>query len=103
MARVVIRPCYILIGVSLVGFSLSLALALWWALTHDDISGGFTVGGYIIAATGLLLVVPGYRHSQLCQCWPKDVVRAETAVELLAVGISPPSASEGCNNGSEVL
>lgn len=64
-----ITVCYALIGVSIVGVAMSLSLALWWSIAHGDPGSGFTIGSYILAAFGVLLGIPGYRHSKTCQCW----------------------------------
>ena len=38
---------------------LSLVLALWWTIAHDDISGGFTMGAYV---WGVAVFPLGYWH-----------------------------------------
>ena len=63
--------CYILILAAFIGFSVSLVLALWYSIIHEDVSGGFTIGSYVIAAAGFLVAIPGYRHSFSCRCWGK--------------------------------
>lgn len=45
--------CYILVTFFFTAFCPSLALALWWSTVHGDVSGGFTLGAYIIAAAAL--------------------------------------------------
>jgi hypothetical protein len=37
----------------------SLALALWWTIAHDDVSGGFTMGAYV---WGVVIFPTGYWH-----------------------------------------
>jgi hypothetical protein len=37
----------------------SLALAVWWTIAHDDVSGGFTMGAYV---WGVVIFPTGYWH-----------------------------------------
>ena len=43
------RFCYIMICIGLLTFGGSLALALWWSFTRNDVSGGFTMAVYVVA------------------------------------------------------
>ena len=63
------RTCVILMIVSAIAVLTSLSLALWWTLTHNDVSGGFTMGGYIVGVGCLVLYPIQYQHSKNCQCW----------------------------------
>ena len=37
----------------------SLSLAIWWTVSHNDISGGFTMGAYV---WGVIIFPTGYWH-----------------------------------------
>ncbi|KAF2877637.1 hypothetical protein BDV95DRAFT_154047 [Massariosphaeria phaeospora] len=63
--------CFILASLAFLGVSSSLALSLWWSIAHADVSGGFTMGAYIVAVFGVPMGVVGYRHSQTCRCWER--------------------------------
>jgi hypothetical protein len=60
--------CYIIGGFVSVMFVASLVLAVWWSATRDDISGGFTLGAYILAAATLPTGLASYSHSFYCRC-----------------------------------
>lgn len=47
------------IAIYIAATSSSLALALWWTIAHDDISGGFTMGAYV---WGVVVFPTGYWH-----------------------------------------
>lgn len=64
-----VTVCHALIGTSIVGIATSLSLALWWSIAHGDPGSGFTIGSYVLAVFGVLVGIPGYRHSKNCQCW----------------------------------
>ncbi|KAK3696566.1 hypothetical protein LTR37_017908 [Vermiconidia calcicola] len=73
------RTCIILILLCAATILFSLTIALWWTLTHhSDVSGGFTMGGYIVAVSGLPLYVIQNRHSKDCRCWRRSPKRAQT-------------------------
>ncbi|KAK3720374.1 hypothetical protein LTR37_003785 [Vermiconidia calcicola] len=73
------RTCIILIVLCAATILFSLTIALWWTLTHhNDVSGGFTMGGYIVAVSGLPLYVMQNRHSKDCRCWRRSPKRART-------------------------
>jgi hypothetical protein len=65
-----VRPCIILSIVSFIAAGTSLGISLWWTISHRDVSGGFTLGAYIIALATLPLGTFAYRHSSNCRCWP---------------------------------
>ena len=65
------RTCVILSMVSAGAVLTSLSLALWWSMTRNDVSGGFTIGGYIVAVGCLVLYPIQYQHSKSCRCWHK--------------------------------
>lgn len=64
-----VTVCHALIGTSILGVATSLSLALWWSFAHGDPGSGFTIGSYVLAVFGVLVGIPGYRHSKICQCW----------------------------------
>lgn len=64
-----VTVCHALMGISVLGVATSLSLALWWSFAHGDPGSGFTIGSYVLAVSGVLVGIPGYRHSKNCQCW----------------------------------
>lgn len=64
-----IRMCTVFLLLSLLAFILSLAVAMWWTSTRNDISGGFTVGSYVVGVVGLPLGLAGLGHYRVCRCW----------------------------------
>lgn len=54
-----IPTCYVLVIAVVIGLGISLALSLWYSIIHEDVSGGFTIGSYVIAAVGFLIAIPG--------------------------------------------
>lgn len=64
-----VKTCHVLMGTSVVGVATSLSLALWWSIVHDDPGSGFTIGSYVLAAFGVLVAIPAYPHSKVCNCW----------------------------------
>ncbi|KAF3768851.1 hypothetical protein M406DRAFT_321037 [Cryphonectria parasitica EP155] len=74
-----LRFCHVLIATGLLGLTASLALSLWWSFIHNDVSGGFAIGSYVIAAVSFLVAIPGYRHSMTCTCWTKDDANLDTS------------------------
>ena len=72
------RGCVILIVLCATTVLTSLSLALWWSMMHRDVSGGFTMGGYIVAVGGVILYPIQARHSKTCQCWRPSISRART-------------------------
>jgi hypothetical protein len=63
------RPCFMILTAIILTLCISLGLSLWWTIMRDDISGGFTVGGYVIAAGTLPIGFVSYRHNESCRCW----------------------------------
>ena len=63
------RPCIVLSVSAFLAFVLSLSVALWWSTFHNDVSGGFAIGSYIIAVAAIPIAIAGYTHSRSCQCW----------------------------------
>jgi hypothetical protein len=47
----------------------SFTMSLWWTLAHNDISGGFTLGAWFIAAATFPIGLISYQHSLKCKCW----------------------------------
>ena len=74
------RTCYILILSTFLIILTSVALALWKSVKDDDVSGGFTLGQYIVAAGGLVIFGVITIHARTCVCWKK---RREDEIELL--------------------
>ncbi|KAI1330726.1 hypothetical protein F5Y16DRAFT_362483 [Xylariaceae sp. FL0255] len=66
------RVCYYLIAGLVFGISASLVIALWWAYSKDDISGGFTVGSYVTGVVALSLAAAGLFHAPRCRCWKEE-------------------------------
>jgi hypothetical protein len=48
---------------------LSLVLSLWWTTSHNDISGGFTLGSYVLSISAVLMALLGVFHKRKCHCW----------------------------------
>lgn len=63
------RTCFILIGVASGTILASLSIALWWSMTAHDVSGGFTMAGYIVALGGIIMYPIQSAHSRNCTCW----------------------------------
>jgi hypothetical protein len=63
-----VDPCYLIGAAVLVVFTLSLAVSLWWSISRQDVSGGFTMGAYMVAAASLPLGFVSYRHWETCHC-----------------------------------
>ena len=49
------RLCHVIIAIGLLTLLISLTIALWWSLTKNDVSGGFTMAAYVVAIAGLPL------------------------------------------------
>ncbi|KAI1185595.1 hypothetical protein F5B17DRAFT_407327 [Nemania serpens] len=61
-------PCSYLFAAAVIGIILSFALAIWWWRSQNDLSGGFTLGSYIIAVDALVVAVAGKFHAPNCRC-----------------------------------
>ena len=68
-----VTMCHALIATSVVGIATSLSLSLWWSFAHGDPGSGFTMGSYVLAVFGVLVAIPGDRHSKVCRCWDTEV------------------------------
>ena len=87
-----VRPCIFLIILAFLAFAISLSLAMWWSVSRNDVSGGFTIGSYIVAVVALPIGIASYQHSRSgCQCWQARSVSNET-VELMVLTTSTPDA-----------
>ena len=64
-----LRLCHVIIAIGLLTLLISLTIALWWSLTKNDVSGGFTMAAYIVAIAGLPLGSIQIRHNRRCKCW----------------------------------
>lgn len=64
-----LRLCHVIIAIGLLTLLVSLTIALWWSLTKNDVSGGFTMAAYIVAIVGLPLGSIQIRHNRRCKCW----------------------------------
>ncbi|KAH6682864.1 hypothetical protein B0J14DRAFT_556139 [Halenospora varia] len=62
-------PCYTLILIDALAILSSLTLALWWSITRNDVSGGFTMAAYIVAVFGVPLGCLQIMHNKRCRCW----------------------------------
>jgi hypothetical protein len=61
---------------------LSFSMSLWWTVEKNDISGGFTMGSWILAVATLPIGFANYRHSTDCQCWKKRSIAQEQSTAL---------------------
>lgn len=76
-----IRTCYwIVVSIFLV-VSFSLSISLWWSISHNDISGGFTVGAYVVAVASLPVGFVSYKHNDSCRCWARPPRRRPSDLE----------------------
>ena len=67
-----IQICTMLIIGSVMLGILSLILAIWWSISHDDLSGGFTLGGYVVSVSAVLIGAMGIFHRRKCYCWSEE-------------------------------
>lgn len=74
--------CYYLVATLFLLVASSFGLAVYWAIAHNDVSGGFTMGSYIATVATLPVGVVGYRHSHSCQCWVKRDKGLVEVIEL---------------------
>ncbi|MCJ1458337.1 hypothetical protein MMC28_008708 [Mycoblastus sanguinarius] len=68
-SRTRIRPCYILIVLGFLTIVGSLAPALWRSADRDDLSGGFSLGQYILGVGVFVIGCAVAIHSKTCTCW----------------------------------
>ena len=76
-----LRPtvCTAYIGLYLAVLAASLAVSLWGTLVKDDMSGGFTVGTYMVGVGFPLVRAMQLRHQAQCRC--RQTVATQTAHE----------------------
>ena len=67
-----IRPCYVLIFLGLLTIVGSLVPALWRSISHNDISGGFSLAQYILGVGVFVIGCVVAIHSRTCNCWSSD-------------------------------
>jgi hypothetical protein len=77
-----IRACYKIFLSILLTIAGSTSLSLWWSFIHGDVSGGFTIGSYCIAAASLPIGFASYQHSKECRCWKKKPSGHASDLEL---------------------
>ncbi|KAI1331862.1 hypothetical protein F5Y16DRAFT_359443 [Xylariaceae sp. FL0255] len=63
------RLCYYLLAGMFIDILLSLILSLWWNWRSQDISGGFTLGGWVLAVGAFVTSVVLTIHNPHCRCW----------------------------------
>ncbi|KAI2625110.1 hypothetical protein GGR54DRAFT_594935 [Hypoxylon sp. NC1633] len=64
--------CFYLTAAALALLFASLALSLWWSINHDDVSGGFGMGSYMLAMSSVIIAVASYMHRSSCRCWNRQ-------------------------------
>ncbi|OTA85777.1 hypothetical protein M434DRAFT_36027 [Hypoxylon sp. CO27-5] len=52
----------------------SLVISLWWSADHDDVSGGFGIGSYMLTLSSAIVAVTSYAHRSTCRCWKREQV-----------------------------
>jgi hypothetical protein len=62
------KACVVMIVLSLVITAISLILAVWWSVTRNDISGGCTLGGYVVSVSAVVVGIAGLLHRRRCNC-----------------------------------
>lgn len=67
-----IRPCYVLIFLGLLTILGSLVPAVWRSISHNDISGGFSLAQYILGVGVFVIGCVVAIHSRTCNCWSSD-------------------------------
>jgi hypothetical protein len=77
-----IRACHMIFLSILLTIAGSTSLSLWWSFIHGDVSGGFTIGSYCIAAASLPIGFASYQHSKECRCWKKKSSGHASDLEL---------------------
>ncbi len=66
------RPCYVLIFLGLLTIVGSLVPALWRSISHNDISGGFSLAQYILGVGVFVIGCVVAIHSRTCNCWSSN-------------------------------
>jgi len=64
-----LKLCYIIIAGVLLSICTSTIVGIWWTIKKHDISGGFTLAGFITTATNSPLGFVHYQHRPACKCW----------------------------------
>ncbi|KAK6070232.1 hypothetical protein SCUP234_10292 [Seiridium cupressi] len=70
--------CFYILATTLVVTLGSLLLAIWWSVSHGDVSGGFAMGAYVATVAGLPIAAGGLFHlprffaTCKAQCYPRD-------------------------------
>ncbi|KAI1442901.1 hypothetical protein F5Y02DRAFT_394857 [Annulohypoxylon stygium] len=59
----------------------SFGISLWWSISYGDVSGGFGIGSYMIAASGGIIAISTYVHRQNCRCWVRGSVSQISTAE----------------------
>ncbi|KAI0885759.1 uncharacterized protein GGS22DRAFT_134205 [Annulohypoxylon maeteangense] len=61
--------CFYLSAAAIALLIASLGISLWWSVNHDDVSGGFGMGSYMLAVSSVIIAISTYMHRQDCRCW----------------------------------
>ncbi|KAI1085056.1 hypothetical protein F5B20DRAFT_129388 [Whalleya microplaca] len=64
--------CFYLLAASIILSFASLGISLWWSIDHEDVSGGFGMGSYMVGISSLVIAVASYTHRSNCRCWVHD-------------------------------
>jgi len=64
-----IQPCHVLMALGFITIIGSLAPAIWRSTKQNDISGGFSLGQYILGAGIFVIGSVVVIHSKTCTCW----------------------------------
>ncbi|OTA70099.1 hypothetical protein K449DRAFT_380111 [Hypoxylon sp. EC38] len=66
--------CFYLLAVTVSLILASLVISLWWSADHDDVSGGFGIGSYMVTLSSAIVAVTSYAHRSTCRCWKREQV-----------------------------
>ncbi|KAI2467047.1 hypothetical protein F4781DRAFT_329473 [Annulohypoxylon bovei var. microspora] len=61
--------CFYLSAAAVALLIASFGISLWWSVNHDDVSGGFGMGSYMLAVSSVIIAIATYMHRQHCRCW----------------------------------
>ncbi|KAI0838761.1 hypothetical protein F5Y06DRAFT_296367 [Hypoxylon sp. FL0890] len=64
--------CFYLLAVALLLILASLVISFWWSAGHDDVSGGFGMGSYMVGLSSAIVALAGYAHRSNCRCWNRE-------------------------------
>ncbi|KAI1091007.1 hypothetical protein F5B19DRAFT_493829 [Rostrohypoxylon terebratum] len=64
--------CFYLSAAAIVLLVASFGISLWWSVSHDDVSGGFGMGSYMLAVSSVIIAIATYMHRQDCRCWVRE-------------------------------